>query len=137
MADTKEEWENNMVKKHIEKSPERKEKFINLSNNEIERLYAPKPFNYDEKLGFPGQEPFTRGVYPTMHRGRFWTMRMFAGFGTAEDTNKRYKYLLENGQTGLSVAFDFPTLYGYDSDHEMSLGEVGKCGVAISSLADI
>ncbi|NHI94045.1 MAG: methylmalonyl-CoA mutase [Candidatus Lokiarchaeota archaeon] len=122
----------------MEKTPERMDKFINLSNNEIERLYTPDPnFDYDEKLGFPGQLPFTRGVYPTMHRGRLWTMRMFAGFGTAKDTNKRYKYLLENGQTGLSVAFDFPTLYGYDSDHEMSKGEVGKCGVAISSLADM
>ena len=138
MADTKEEWEKTVVKQFIEKTPERNERFLNLSNNEIERLYVPDPnFNYNEKLGFPGEEPFTRGVYPTMHRGRFWTMRMFAGFGTAKDTNKRYKYLLEHGQTGLSVAFDFPTLYGYDSDHEMSLGEVGKCGVAISSLADM
>ncbi|MHA1786078.1 MAG: acyl-CoA mutase large subunit family protein [Candidatus Helarchaeota archaeon] len=138
MTNSKEEWEKTTLKEFLEKKPERMEKFLNLSNNEIERLYTPDPnFNYDEQLGYPGQYPFTRGVYPTLYRGRLWTMRMFAGFGTAVDTNKRYKYLLENGQTGLSVAFDFPTLYGYDSDHEMSLGEVGKCGVAISSLQDM
>src|ERR671924_569477 len=91
----------------------------------------------DEKLGVPGEYPFTRGVYPTMYRGRPWTMRMFAGFGTAEETNARFKYLLEHGQTGLSTAFDMPTLYGYDSDSEYALGEVGKCGVAISSLEDM
>src|SRR5512146_183222 len=91
----------------------------------------------EAQLGTPGAYPFTRGIHPTMYRGRLWTMRQFAGFGTAEDTNRRYKFLLSRGQTGLSVAFDFPTLMGYDSDHPRSLGEVGKCGVAISSLADM
>ncbi|HKE88719.1 MAG TPA: methylmalonyl-CoA mutase family protein, partial [Gemmatimonadales bacterium] len=94
-------------------------------------------WNPATQLGEPGAYPFTRGIHPTMYRGRLWTMRQFAGFGTAEDTNRRYKFLLERGQTGLSVAFDFPTLMGYDSDHPRSEGEVGKCGVAISSLADM
>ena len=94
-------------------------------------------FDYARQLGSPGEYPFTRGIHPTMYRGRRWTMRQFAGFGTAEDTNRRYKFLLARGQTGLSVAFDFPTLMGYDSDHPRAEGEVGKCGVAISSLADM
>ena len=111
--------------------------FTNLSGLKIDPFYRPFDLEYDSELGDPGEHPFTRGVYPTMYRGRPWTMRMFAGFGTAKDTNKRFKYLLEHGQTGLSVAFDYPTLYGYDSDHSMSEGEVGKCGVAISSLADM
>jgi methylmalonyl-CoA mutase N-terminal domain/subunit len=94
-------------------------------------------FDIDKQLGRPGEYPFTRGIHPTMYRGKLWTMRQFAGFGSAADTNRRYKFLLEHGQTGLSVAFDFPTLMGYDSDHPRSEGEVGKCGVAISSLADM
>src|SRR5437764_5762602 len=94
-------------------------------------------FDDERQLGRPGAYPFTRGIHPTMYGGRLWTMRQFAGFGTAEDTNERYKFLLDHGQTGLSVAFDFPTLVGYDSDHPRSEGEVGKCGVAISSLADM
>ena len=94
-------------------------------------------FDVAQQLGRPGAYPFTRGIHESMYRGRLWTMRQFAGFGTAEDTNQRYKFLLERGQTGLSVAFDFPTLMGYDSDHPRSEGEVGKCGVAISSLADM
>src|SRR5207237_5443953 len=94
-------------------------------------------FDDERQLGRPGAYPFTRGIHPTMYGGRLWTMRQFAGFGTAEDTNQRYKFLLEHGQTGLSVAFDFPTLMGYDSDHPRAEGEVGKCGVAISSLADM
>lgn len=121
------------VAKATAKFPERK-------NFEAQRLYTPldiEDFDYDEKLGFPGQYPFTRGVQPTMYRGRLWTMRAYAGFATAEETNARYKYLLEAGQTGLSVAMDLPTQIGLDSDHELSHGEVGKVGVAIDSLADM
>lgn len=114
--------------------------FRNLSNIEIKELYTPEDihdFDYWRDLGKPGEFPFTRGVYETMYRGRLWTMRQFSGFGTAEDTNRRYKYLLAHGQTGLSVAFHMPTLMGYDSDHPMSRGEVGKCGVAVDSLQDM
>lgn len=121
------------VAKAVAKFPERK-------NFEAQRLYSPldiEDFDYGEKLGFPGQYPFTRGVQPTMYRGRLWTMRAYAGFATAEETNARYKYLLEAGQTGLSVAMDLPTQIGLDSDHELSHGEVGKVGVAIDSLADM
>lgn len=121
------------VAKAVAKFPERK-------NFEAQRLYTPldiEDFDYGEKLGFPGQYPFTRGVQPTMYRGRLWTMRAYAGFATAEETNARYKYLLEAGQTGLSVAMDLPTQIGLDSDHELSYGEVGKVGVAIDSLADM
>lgn len=121
------------VAKAVAKFPERK-------NFEAQRLYTPldiEDFDYSEKLGFPGQYPFTRGVQPTMYRGRLWTMRAYAGFATAEETNARYKYLLEAGQTGLSVAMDLPTQIGLDSDHELSHGEVGKVGVAIDSLADM
>ena len=135
-----ERWENTTVKKVIDKYPERKECFNTTSQIEFKRLFTPldmEGFDYTEELGFPGEYPFTRGVQPTMYRGRLWTMRQYAGFGTAEDTNKRYKYLLDHGQTGLSVAFDLPTQIGYDSDHSLSLGEVGKCGVAIDSLADM
>jgi methylmalonyl-CoA mutase, N-terminal domain len=110
-----------------------------VSGREVEPVYTPLDLPPDPQgaLGLPGEYPYTRGIHPTMYRGRLWTMRQFAGFGTAEDTNERYKFLLERGQTGLSVAFDFPTLMGYDSDHPRSEGEVGKCGVAISSLADM
>lgn len=121
------------VAKALEKFPERK-------NLEPKRLYTPvdiEGFDYEKDLGFPGQYPFTRGVQPTMYRGRFWTMRMYAGFSTAEESNKRYRYLLASGGTGLSVAFDLPTQIGYDSDHVMAEGEVGKVGVAIDSLADM
>ncbi len=114
--------------------------FISQSSAEVDPLYRPEDiagFDYANQLGYPGDYPYTRGVHPTMYRGRLWTMRQFSGFGTAEDTNQRYKFLLERGQTGLSVAFDFPTLMGYDSDSPESLGEVGKCGVAISSLQDM
>jgi methylmalonyl-CoA mutase N-terminal domain/subunit len=113
--------------------------FSSVSGREVEPLYTPLDLPPDPQstLGLPGGFPYTRGIHPTMYRGRLWTMRQFAGFGTAEDTNERYKFLLERGQTGLSVAFDFPTLMGYDSDHARSEGEVGKCGVAISSLADM
>jgi methylmalonyl-CoA mutase N-terminal domain/subunit len=114
--------------------------FITQSSAEVEPLYTPQDVGglaYDTDLGYPGEFPFTRGIHASMYRGRLWTMRQFAGFGTAADTNRRYKYLLEHGQTGLSVAFDFPTLMGYDSDHARAEGEVGKCGVAIASLADM
>ncbi|HEX6306678.1 MAG TPA: methylmalonyl-CoA mutase family protein, partial [Longimicrobiales bacterium] len=120
--------------------PSRETSFTTVSGVPVEPLYTPADlpaWDYMEQLGLPGEFPFTRGPYTSMYRTRLWTMRQFAGFGTAEETNRRYKYLLEHGQTGLSVAFDFPTLMGYDSDHPRSLGEVGKCGVAISSLADM
>ncbi|SHH39201.1 acyl-CoA mutase large subunit family protein [Thermosipho atlanticus] len=128
------------VEKVKQKFPERKEKFVSTSGYEIKRLYTPidvSDLDYEKDLGFPGQFPFTRGVQPTMYRGRFWTMRQYAGFGTAEESNKRYKYLLSQGQTGLSVAFDLPTQIGYDSDDPMAEGEVGKVGVAIDSLKDM
>ncbi|WP_320047906.1 methylmalonyl-CoA mutase family protein [uncultured Ilyobacter sp.] len=128
------------VKKGLEKRPEMRSKFVTGSGEEIERLYTPadvEGVDYLSELGFPGEYPFTRGVQPTMYRGRYWTMRMYAGFSTAEESNKRYKYLIEQGSMGLSVAFDLPTQIGYDSDHELSEGEVGKVGVAIDSLADM
>jgi methylmalonyl-CoA mutase N-terminal domain/subunit len=125
----------------FERLPRRLPEFRSVSGVPVAPLYSPVDAQpgeeYLEKLGFPGEYPFTRGPYTSMYRTRLWTMRQFAGFGTAEETNTRYKYLLDHGQTGLSVAFDFPTLMGYDSDHPRSLGEVGKCGVAISSLADM
>jgi methylmalonyl-CoA mutase N-terminal domain/subunit len=130
-----EEW-----KRRYEATPERKgELFSTISGVENEPLYSPEnvEIDYERDLGFPGAYPFTRGVYPSMYRGRLWTMRQFAGFGTAEETNARFRYLLEHGQTGLSTAFDMPTLMGYDSDHARSLGEVGREGVAIDSLADM
>lgn len=136
----KEKWTEEKVQKAISRFPERKERFKTGSDLEIDRLYTPedvKDIDYIEKLGFPGQYPYTRGVQPTMYRGRLWTMRQYAGFATAEESNKRYKYLLEQGQTGLSVAFDLPTQIGYDSDHPLSEGEVGKVGVAIDSLKDM
>jgi len=128
------------VEKANEKYPERKKQFVTGSNAPVDRVYTPldqKDFDYSSQLGLPGEFPYTRGVQPTMYRGRLWTMRQYAGFGTAEESNTRYKYLLEQGQTGLSVAFDLPTQIGYDSDHPLSEGEVGKVGVAIDSLADM
>ncbi|MFH1137491.1 MAG: methylmalonyl-CoA mutase family protein [Pseudomonadota bacterium] len=128
------------VRKTLAKGPERKEKFTTISGLPVERLYTPadvENLDYPQDLGFPGLYPFTRGVQPTMHRGRLWTMRQYAGFASAEESNTRYKYLLQQGQTGLSVAFDLPTQIGYDSDNEITLGEVGKVGVAIDSLADM
>jgi methylmalonyl-CoA mutase, N-terminal domain len=133
-------WEENTLAPTMEKSPERASKFTTVSSYPIRRLYTPADlpdWNEDSDLGLPGEPPYTRGIHPTMYRTRLWTMRQFAGFGTAEDTNQRFRYLLAQGQTGLSVAFDLPTLMGYDSDHALSEGEVGKCGVAISSLADM
>ncbi|MFA5772706.1 MAG: methylmalonyl-CoA mutase family protein [Thermoplasmata archaeon] len=133
-------WKNNTLKRVLEEFPERKKSFNNLSEMQIDRLYTPDDFadfDYAKNLGFPGEYPFTRGVQASMYRGRLWTMRMFSGFGMAEESNARYKYLLSHGETGLSVAFDFPTLYGYDTDHPMAKGEFGKCGVAISSMKDM
>lgn len=135
-----EKWEEEVVQKAVKRFPERKEEFTTGSNTKVERLYTPEDIQdmeYDDKLGFPGQYPFTRGVQPTMYRGRLWTMRQYAGFASAEESNERYKYLLDQGQTGLSVAFDLPTQIGYDSDDALSQGEVGKVGVAIDSLKDM
>ncbi len=136
----KKEWEEKVLKPHIEKHPERLKRFSTISDLEIKELYTPEDIedlDYLRDLGFPGEYPFTRGIYPNMYRGRLWTMRQFAGFGTAEETNQRYHYLLEQGQTGLSVAFDMPTIMGVDSDDPRAKGEVGKCGVAIDTLADM
>jgi methylmalonyl-CoA mutase, N-terminal domain len=133
-------WAEQVLRVALKKSPERDPEFRTVSWHPVRRLYTPldvSDLDYAQDLGFPGLFPFTRGVYPTMYRGKIWTMRMFAGHGTAEETNRRFRYLLQQGQTGLSVAFDLPTLMGYDSDHPMSRGEVGKCGVAIDSLADM
>ena len=127
-------------RKEFDEARKRNIDFVTQSSADVEPLYTPDDlsgFDPDEQLGYPGSFPYTRGIHPTMYRGRLWTMRQFSGFGTADDTNRRYKFLLERGQTGLSVAFDFPTLMGYDSDHARAEGEVGKCGVAISSLADM
>jgi methylmalonyl-CoA mutase N-terminal domain/subunit len=128
------------VEKALARFPERRKRFVSGGGLPVDRLYTPldvKGLDYGRDLGFPGQYPFTRGVQPTMYRGRLWTMRMYAGFSTAEESNKRYRYLLEQGGSGLSVAFDLPTQIGYDSDHPMAQGEVGKVGVAIDSLADM
>jgi methylmalonyl-CoA mutase N-terminal domain/subunit len=136
----KEAWDCGPVEKVCSKFPERRATFTSISGEEVERLYTPANiagFDYENKLGFPGEYPFTRGVQPTMYRGRLWTMRQYAGFGTARETNERYRYLLKQGQTGLSVAFDLPTQTGYDSDHPMAMGEVGKVGVAIDSIEDM
>jgi len=139
LAGAFENWSKGVEGK-LGKNPERKTEFLNTSGIPVRRLYTPvhtQDLNYLTDVGFPGSSPFTRGVQPTMYRGRHWTMRQYAGFGTAEESNKRYKFLLEQGQTGLSVAFDLPTQIGYDSDHDMAMGEVGKVGVAISSLRDM
>jgi methylmalonyl-CoA mutase, N-terminal domain len=133
-------WEDSSLKKALSQLPERADEFITTSSEPINRLYTPEDIaelDYDSDLGNPGEYPYTRGVHPTLHRSKLWTMRMFAGFGTAEETNKRFKYLLEQGQTGLSIAFDLATLMGYDTDQPEALGEFGKCGVAISSLKDM
>jgi methylmalonyl-CoA mutase N-terminal domain/subunit len=145
-ADRKAAWQERVVARTLTRAPERQAQFQTSSGIPVERLYTPDAAaaacphvadEYLEKLGFPGEYPFTRGVQPTMHRGRFWTMRQYAGFGTAAESNRRYKYLLAQGQTGLSVAFDLPTQLGYDADDPLVRGEVGRVGVAISSLADM
>jgi methylmalonyl-CoA mutase N-terminal domain/subunit len=133
-------WEETTLAQAAGRIPERQAEFTTQSGMPIQRLYTPEDgagLNYGRDLGYPGEFPYTRGVQPTMYRAKPWTMRMFAGFGTAEETNARFKYLLQQGQTGLSVAFDMATLYGYDHDDEMARGEFGKCGVAVSSLADM
>jgi methylmalonyl-CoA mutase N-terminal domain/subunit len=134
------EWEENYLQPSLRRLPESRAEFTTTSLRPIQRLYTPRDLegiSFAREIGFPGQPPYTRGIHPTGYRARLWTMRQFAGFGSAFDTNERFKYLLAHGQTGLSVAFDLPTLMGYDSDHPFSEGEVGKCGVAVSSRADM
>jgi methylmalonyl-CoA mutase N-terminal domain/subunit len=140
IREQKDEWEAETLDPVLDAYGERKEQFATVSNLDVDRLYTPldvDDVDYEEDIGFPGEEPFTRGVYPTMYRGRQWTMRQFAGFGTADETNERFHYLIDEGQTGLSTAFDMPTLMGIDSDDVMADGEVGKEGVAVDTLADM
>ncbi|MCH8026062.1 MAG: methylmalonyl-CoA mutase, partial [Chloroflexi bacterium] len=144
MSESKQEWQEGTYRQARERTPERDVAFQTSSGKPLEPLYTPedRPANgdgsdYVDKLGFPGRYPYTRGIQPTMYRGRLWTMRQYAGFGTAEESNKRYKYLLGQGQTGLSVAFDLPTQIGYDADDPLAQSEVGKVGVSICSLRDM
>lgn len=140
LREAQEKWEETTLQKTLARAPERQEKFITTSSEAIDRLYTPldvQDMDYERDLGFPGDYPYTRGVHATGHRGKLWTMRMFAGFGSAEESNARYKYLLEQGSGGLSIAFDLATLMGYDTDAPEALGEFGKCGVAVSSLQDM
>ncbi|HEY6216590.1 MAG TPA: methylmalonyl-CoA mutase family protein [Pyrinomonadaceae bacterium] len=135
-----ERWEQETLKPALEKHPERKKSFQTVSLEDVDRLYTPADvadLEFDRDISFPGEFPYTRGIHPTGYRGKLWTMRQFAGFSTPEETNARFKYLMDQGQTGLSVAYDLPTLMGYDADSPLSEGEVGKCGVAVSSLADM
>ena len=132
-ASERQRWEETVVAKSLTRLPERggPEAFTTISDEQVNRLYTPADlagFDYERDLGFPGEYPFTRGVHPTMYRSRYWTMRMFAGFGSAEDTNARFRYLLDHGETGLSTAFDFPTLYGVDADDPIALGRVRQGG---------
>src|SRR6266851_799559 len=139
-SDRERTWEKTLLRPALEKSPERSPEFTTISSHPIARLYTQGDLaGWDpaRELGVPGEPPYTRGIHPSMYCGRLWTMRQFAGFGSAGDTNRRFRYLLSQGQTGVSVAFDLPTLMGYDSDHPLAEGEVGKCGVAINSLADM
>ncbi len=140
LAAQHDKWKNTTLKQTLERKPERRSSFITQSSDPIERLYTPldvPDLDYARDLGFPGEYPYTRGIHATGYRGKAWTMRMFAGFGTAEETNQRYRYLVEQGNMGLSVAFDLPTLMGYDTDAAEAFGEFGKCGVAVSSLQDM
>ncbi len=140
LAESKDKWEETTLQRSLSRFPERRDQFTTTSGEPIRKLYTPldvPDLDYSDDLGFPGQYPYTRGIHASLYRGRPWTMRMFAGFGTAEETNARYKYLMRQGNMGLSVAFDLPTLMGYDSDAPEALGEFGKCGVAISSLEDM
>jgi len=138
-----ERWKDETLTESTAHLPEQPERTVTVSGKPVETVYLPANLReqpcdeYMRQLGFPGEYPFTRGVQPTMYRSRLWTMRQYAGFATAEETNRRYRFLLENGQTGLSVAFDLPTQIGYDSDHPLATGEVGKVGVAIDTLADL
>ncbi len=136
-ARAREEWERNELRRFLERQPESRKSYETLSGIPLERIYTPEHAVPFSEIGLPGQYPFTRGPYPTMYRGRNWTMRQIAGYGTGEDTNRRFRYLIEQGQTGLSVDFDMPTLMGYDSDDPRSLGEVGREGVAVSTLDDV
>ena len=141
-SENKEEWQANTLGPTVRRSPEQRESFKTDSGLTIDSLYCPEDlaaegFDYRRDLGYPGEEPYTRGVQPNMYRGRVWTMRQYSGYATAAETNRRYRYLLEQGQTGLSVAFDLPTQIGYDSDNPLAKGEVGKVGVPISSLEDM
>ena len=140
LNDSLTKWEDTSLQKALNSLPERSDEFITTSSEPINRIYTPldtADMDYASDLGLPGEYPFTRGVHPTLYRSKLWTMRMFAGFGTAEETNARFKYLLDQGQTGLSIAFDLATLMGYDTDQPEALGEFGKCGVAVSSLKDM
>ena len=140
IRESREEWEEETLDPVLDAYGERKDRFATVSNLEVNRLYGPNDvsdIDYEEELGHPGEFPYTRGPYPTMYRGRTWTMRQFAGFGSAEDTNERFHYLIGEGQTGLSTAFDMPSLMGIDSDDPMALGEVGKEGVAVDTLRDM
>ncbi|MBK8031225.1 MAG: methylmalonyl-CoA mutase family protein [Chloroflexi bacterium] len=138
LHDAKRRWQDNVVRRVMEKAPERSAAFVTSSGIPLDAIYVPDDSaDYEAKLGFPGEYPFTRGIQPTMYRSRFWTMRQYAGYATAEESNARYRFLLEQGQSGLSVAFDLPTQIGYDADDPMALGEVGKVGVSISSLRDM
>jgi len=137
---SKQEWRDTTLDKALQKATERQERFEISSKTEVETLYTPEDVageDYNELIGYPGEYPFTRGIQPTMYRGRLWTMRQYAGFASAEESNKRYRYLLEQGQTGLSIAFDLPTQIGYDSDYPLAQGEIGKVGVAIDTLRDM
>jgi len=140
LKEKKETWEKETKEKSLASFQERKSKFLTSSNISVERVYTPleiKTLDYFQGLGFPGEYPYTRGVYPTMYRARLWTMRQYAGFGTAEQANQRFRYLLQQGQTGLSVAFDFPTQIGLDCNHSLALGEVGKVGVSVGTLKEM
>src|SRR3989454_9842884 len=135
-----ERWERETLAPALQRLPETKKRFESVSLEKVNRLYTPADIldaDFDQDISFPGEFPYTRGIHPTGYRGKLWTMRQFAGFSTPEETNARFKYLLEQGQTGLSVAYDLPTLMGHDADSPLSEGEVGKCGVAVSSLADM
>src|SRR5579884_3626511 len=139
-GDSRTRWEAETLRPALARAPERREVFETSSGIPIRRLYTPEDIaalDYDRDLGYPGEYPYTRGIYPTMYRGRLWTMRQYAGYAGAEESNRRFRYLLGQGQTGLSVAFDLPTQMGYDSDHPLAEAEVGKVGVAIDSLADM
>ncbi|MFW9926984.1 MAG: methylmalonyl-CoA mutase family protein, partial [Candidatus Thorarchaeota archaeon] len=136
----KDNWEKNILSPHQKKHADRRNEYVTTSSKPVRALYTPLDipnFDYMRDLGFPSEYPYTRGVQPSMYRGRLWTMRQFAGMGTAEETNERFKFLLANGQTGLSVAFHLPTIFARDSDHPFSHGEVGKLGVAIDTLKDM
>ncbi|HIA98319.1 MAG TPA: methylmalonyl-CoA mutase [Marine Group III euryarchaeote] len=135
-----EKWKKEILEPALAKHPERREEFITTSSQKVDRLYTPLDtahIDFPRDISYPGEFPYTRGIHSTMYRGRLWTMRMFAGFGSARETNERFKYLLKQGQTGLSTAFDLPTLYGYDSDSPFAAGEFGECGVGVSSLKDM